>query len=250
MGGRITFPGTSGYEWSEPVLALVKRSSEDKRAGDAAAVLRELVGEPSGFIDEVLRRLGTSPAVVLARLGGAETTPGSPQPPHTEGGVWARSECFVPATPDEVWALLADPARMPEWEPGTGAIDGMPAVLEAGVSWVSHARLERPDGTMLRINPKRRTARVQLVDIERPLRIEWLFNWPDVPTSNTRRVSIRLEPAADGTQLHLASAWERGAERSRLRTLRWLFRSLRPLNRLAVRMQLAQLGVSISRVFR
>ncbi|MDO5093177.1 MAG: SRPBCC domain-containing protein [Propionibacteriaceae bacterium] len=232
------------------MLALIKRASEDGRAGDAAAVLRELVGEPSGFIDEVLRRLGTSPGVVLTRLGDVEAIPRSPQPPNPEGGVWARSECFVPATPDEVWALLADPARMPEWEPGTGAVDGVPAVLEAGVSWVSHARLERPDGTTLRINPKRRTAWARLVDIERPLRIEWLFSWPDVPTSNTRRVSIQLEPAADGTQLHLTSAWERGAKRSRLRALRWLFRPLRPLNRLAVRMQLAQLGVSISRVFR
>jgi len=46
--GRIVFQETDGYEWSARALDLIGKSSGKGKSGDAAAVLRELVAEPSG----------------------------------------------------------------------------------------------------------------------------------------------------------------------------------------------------------
>lgn len=247
--GPITFHGTGDYEWGPSALEVVKHSAESKKKGDAAAVLRELIAEPSGLIEAILRRLGATSEVVLDRLGEAERYPVRAQQNPVSGALSGSSVSFVPAEVGRVWELLADPARMPEWEPGTGGVEDLPPHVKVGSSWVARALLERSDGKSLRVPPERRKARVELTAYEATHRIEWCFNWPDVPTSNTRRVRIELEPAAGGTQLLLSAAWVRSpsARRRRIPLLPWL---LRPLHRFFMWMQLAQLSGSISRAFR
>lgn len=250
--GRITFHETGDYQWSERALDIIKRSAERERRGDAAAVLRALVAEPSGFIETVLGRLGTSPEEVRARLDEAERFPGAPQHTFEEATLSGASESFAPAPIEEVWELLADPARMPEWEPSIGGVEDLPPRPVAGASWTTRALLERPDGKPLRVKPEYRRGAAELVALEEPHCIEWRFTWPDAPKSNARRVRIELEPAAGGTQLRTSLAWDRDPERAkpRLRLGRLLRPLLRPVYRFVLWMQLMQLGGGISRAFR
>lgn len=246
--GRITFYETNDYSLNESACEVVKRSVEGKKRGDAAAVLREVVTEPSGLIEAVLHRLGTSPDVVLARLEEVTRHPARAQHSFGPGALSSSSEGFVPADVAQVWALLCDPARMPEWEPGTGSVEGVPSRATIGSRWVSRARTEGPDGKPFDVKQERRRAVVELTDREEFSRIEWRFTWPDAPKSNMRQVRVGLEPAAGGTQLSLSIAWVRRPDAPRrIPLLRWL---LRPLHRFGMWMQLMQLSGSISRVFR
>lgn len=67
----------------------------------------------------------------------------------------------MPAEVARVWDLLSDPARMPEWEPGTGSVENVPAGARVGPCWIAHAPRARPDGKLLRVKPAHRTARVE-----------------------------------------------------------------------------------------
>lgn len=246
--GGIVFHETDGYTWSDRALALIGRASSGDRRGDATAVLRELVAEPSGMIEATLVRLGTSPAAVTARLDEVErTSPHRPQRPIRPGELSGSSEAFIPAAPDAVWAVLADPARMPEWEPSIGGVSNAPAAIRVGDTWAAHARTERPDGKPIRVKPAFIDQVVELVAASDPHLIEWRFSYPDAPRANARRLRIQLEPAAGGTQLRIALAWERHPDRARRPLLGLL---MRPVVRLVLWLQLSQLGSGISRVFR
>lgn len=247
--GRITFHETGISEWSPRAQEVIKSSAEGKNSGDAAAVLRELLDESSGLIEAILHRLGTTPQAEAARLDEAVRHPVRPQhtsEPSTLSGV---SEGFAPAPMERVWELLADPTRMPEWEPGTGHVENPPTRIAAGSTWTAHALTRRPDGKPIRVRPAYRTARIEVTAFAELRFIEWCFTWPDAPKSNARRVRIELEPAAGGTHLRIFTMWVRDPARVRswLAPLRWL---LRPVHRFAIWIQLAQLSGAISRAFR
>ncbi len=178
----------------------------------------------------------------------------------------------MPAPVDEVWALLADPARMPEWDPGIGSVETAtgadaaasssttdvaantisPGISDAagprpGVAWTGLARTERPDGAPIRIKPEFRRQRIELVAREEGSLIAWRFTYPDASRANTRSVEIALEPAAGGARLTITLSWIRNPRR---RALPLLGLIMRPLVRYAIWMQLSQIGGGISRVFR
>lgn len=251
--GRITFHETGDYQWGEQALGVIRRSAEGKKRGDAAAVLRELVAEPSGFVEAILLRLNITPREVTERLDEIERFPARQQHAFEAATLSGASESFVPAAVAEVWELLADPARMPEWDPAIGRVEHPPGPPIPGATWRAEAPSERPDGKPLRVKPEYRTLQVELVAAERPHLVEWRFSWPDAARSNARRVRIELEPAAGGTHLRIALAWERSedpARRPRFR-LGWLGRTLmRPAYRFVIWMQLTQLGGGVSRAFR
>ncbi|WP_051297725.1 SRPBCC family protein [Brevibacterium album] len=174
--GGITFHETHGYEWGEGALAVIRRSSEGGRRGDAAAVLRELLDEPSGFVEAVLQRLGTTPESVRTRLDEAEGLPfREPREAFEPGALSGKCEGFAPATASQVWEMLADPARMPEWEPGIGSVEDVPPQPVVGTQWTAHALRERPDGSPLRVRPQHRTARVEITACEAGRLLEWSF---------------------------------------------------------------------------
>ncbi|MFT3876731.1 MAG: SRPBCC family protein [Propioniciclava sp.] len=248
--GRIRFHESGTYDWGPRALEIMRRGTEGKKRGDAAAVLRELVTESSGFIEEVLHRLGTTPGAVLARLDEAERssvkTPPAAEPEPLSG----TSESFVPAPVEQVWALLADPARMPEWEPGTGSVEDTPDQIGVGATWLAHAPQQRPDGKPVGVKPAFQTAMVEVTGLEDHRYLEWRFAWMDAPKANTRRIRIELAPAPGGTQLRLRSAWEltsAPARRPVRRVMGWV---MRPLYRYALWMQCGQLTGAISRAFR
>lgn len=112
--GRIVFHETGGYEWSRRASDLIGRAAGRGRAGDAAAVLRELLAEPSGLVGDLLDRLGTTARTVLAELDRAEEAPRARATrQHAPGTVSGASDTFVPAPVAVVWALVSDPPASP-----------------------------------------------------------------------------------------------------------------------------------------
>lgn len=244
---RIVFHETGGYEWTRRALDIFNRASKEGRKGDASAVLRELVTEPSGMIADLLQRLNTSPTEVLARLDEFKQVPARSTTRATASGALSGfAESFVPAPVHDVWALLADPERMSEWEPGIGSVEPGNDKGHFGDAWVGHAPTRHPDGKPLNIRPEFQRLQVELLVADECSLIAWRFSYPDAARANSRRVTIALEPAAGGAQLGITLEWER--ELKRRRSVRGLL--LRPWHRFAIWMQLAQIGGGISRAFR
>ncbi|MGM1018410.1 MAG: Clp protease N-terminal domain-containing protein [Actinomycetota bacterium] len=247
-GERIVFHETEGYEWSDRVTRLLQRAGERDKKGDASAVLRELLDEPSGLIPRIFQRLGVPLEDVRERLDEADRLPlpSGRRVRVTRDHVVGRVESFVPAPIDDVWALLADPRRMPEWDPVTGSIElEDDAPNEPGRSWTGLAIIERPDGRRAGIKEQFERRRITLLTLEEPTRIGWRFTHPDAPRSNTNDLTIELSPAAAGTQLVLTSTWNR--RRGWRRIIAW---PLRPFQRFLFWISLTQIGGGIGRVFR
>jgi uncharacterized protein YndB with AHSA1/START domain len=245
--GRIVFHETGGYEWSRRALDIFDRASRKGEKGDASAVLRALVAEPSGLIADLLERLNTSTTEVVARLDEAERIPTHAEPRSTTAGTLSGfAEQFIPAPVVDVWAMLVDPARMPEWEPGIGTVEPGDDTGRFGDTWVGHAPTHRADGKPLSIKPEFRRQQVELLAADERSHVSWRFSYPAAPGANSRCLTIDLEPVAGGTRLGITVAWKRDPQRRR----RVLGLLLRPWHRFAVRMQLAQIGGGISRAFR
>lgn len=242
--GRIIFHETDGYDWTERALAVLRAASQGGRRGDSAAVLRALLGEPSGLIAAILGRLAVTEDDLTAQLDEVEGTARSPRPgrkPAARGITGSRS-MFVPAAEAEVRAVLADAERLPEWE------QSVAAVLPAGEDgpWEAFAPATAPDGRPLRRKPEFHRLCVMREEEESGA-LTWRFEYPDAPRANPRVLTMALEPAAGGTQLRATMTWEtrpRGPVRRVLRA------PLRPLWRGLVFIQLAQVESGISRIFR
>ena len=248
--GQIVFHETGGYEWSDRALEVIKRASDGEKRGDAAAVLRELVAEPSGMIEQVLQRLGSASDLVIARLDEVQRYPTlMPKRIIQPGRRSGSTEAFAPAPLEQVWELLANPTRMPEWEPMIGEVTLEETQKEAqiGDRWIARARTRRADGKPIRIKPAFQTQDVELVGCTGETMIEWRFTYPDSALADAKQVRIELEPAAGGTQLRISLKWERNSNRPS-RPIRGLL--IRPLVRFGIWIQLSQLSGGISRTFR
>jgi uncharacterized protein YndB with AHSA1/START domain len=245
--GNIVFHETGGYEWSPPARDLLGRAWGRGRTADAAAVLRELLAEPSGLITELLHRLGTTPGAVLAQLARAESSPMPPQEPgaRRRGEVTGATGSFAPAPVEDVWALVSDPARIPEWEPAIGAVESARGPVRAGMTWMAHARTTHPDGKPLKVNNKFRRRGIELVEAHHLARVVWRFTHPDAPTGRPMIIAVDLTPTTGGTQLALTLSWSKHhGWRSPVSTL------LRPLQQFLLWIKLSQISSSISRAFR
>lgn len=247
--GRISFHETGGYEWSNRAAEVIKRANDRGKDGDAAAVLRDLLAEPSGLIVDVLGRLRTSPEEVSARLDEAERMPTGPVSSAVVRPLSGSAEAFVAAPVEDVWRLLGDPARMSEWDPAVGgvAIRMEEDYSVPGTAWDATARSHRPDGKSLRVKPERQRQHVTLLVAEENSRIAWRFTYPDAPRANARQVEIALEHTTGGTRLSMTLTWERDPSR---RDRPVLGRLLRPVQRFGIWTQLTGIGNGISRVFR
>lgn len=242
--GRIVFHETSGYEWTERALTVLKEASSGDRHGDSAAVLRTLIDEPSGLIQEILRRIDVDPEILSAHLDEVQRLRLVPlQAPDTHTLSGTRS-LFAPASREDVWALLSSAGRIPEWDPAVGTIH---ADHDTTGPWEAESTTEAPDGRPVRVKEEFRRQRVELVECEKPALIRWRFSYPDAVRSNPRLVDFELEHAAGGTQIRATLTWEATQRRGGRRLVRTL---LKPLHRLLVFMQLAQIESGITRVFR
>lgn len=242
--GKIVFHETDGYEWTPRARDLIAKSSGRGKAGDAAAVLRQLVAEPSGLIVELLERLGTSSDALLRTLDTtteAAVAPAAKLKHRTSGS----TETFVAAPMAEVWQFLADPTRLPEWEPSIGSIDHTGKDRTPGTAWQGLAPTTYPDGRPVKIKPRFRRRSVELVAAHQPERVAWSFGYPDVARSISVLTEFTLVHTAGGTQVRINQSWGRRQGWRGLLTL-----PLRPIQKFLVWINLFQMGSTISRKFR
>ena len=245
--GRIVFHETDGYEWSPRALDLITKSSGKNKKGDAAAVLRELVAEPSGLIAEILDRLATTPDALLKQLDQMESPAENtkPVPAKMKGRISGSSEMFVSAPMEKVWEFLADPTRIPEWEPSIGSIEHNGQEPSLGAIWQGLAPTSHPDGKPVKIKPQFRRRSIKLVAAHRQDRIAWSFAHPDVARSSSVLTEFTLVNTSGGTQIQITKSWSR---RHGWRSLAaW---PLRPIQKFLAWITLFQTGSAISRAFR
>lgn len=242
--GRIVFHETTGYEWTDRALAVLKDASTGDRVGDSAAVLRSLTSEPSGLIAEILHRLDVDPEALTSRLDEVQRLRLSQQDSSDAAALTGSRSIFVPATLDDVWALLSSATRIPEWDQGIAAIDGDDSTTD---TWNATTATTTPDGKPIPVKAEFLRQRVHLVHREERVGVQWRFTRPDAARSNPRLVAFGLEHAAGGMQLGVTLTWETARPRRGRRFLRF---ALRPLHRFVLFIQLAQIESGITRVFR
>lgn len=257
--GAITFHETGGYDLTPRALAVMKQAGAGKKSGDSGELLRELLAEPSGLVVDLLARLGSTPGDVHAQLEAIDRDLAAGGPvakrsarTRVRGIAAQQAETFVPAPIAEVWALLADPARMPEWEPSIARVDPpispggeTPGPSAEGTTWVAHVRTERPDGKPMKIKAAYHRRQVELLTHEEPFRIGWRMSFPDAPQASPFTLEIELSAASGGTQLMLTTT------RRRRGGWRWLaVLPLRPLQHFLLWLQVTHVGAAIGRVFR
>lgn len=242
--GRIVFHETGGYEWTRRASDLIGRAAGRGRTGDAAAVLRELLAEPSGLVRDLLERLGTTQQQVLDELARAEATP-RPRPARARapGTATGTTETFVPAPVEEVWALVSAPGRIPEWYPTVASVEEPRS--EDETTWAARSTTTAPSGKPVRVRPDHVRCQVELVDAEPQSRVGWRFSYPDAAVRRPVVVEVALVPTAGGTQVSVTQAWTRSTG--------WraaVGAPLRPLQRALLWLATSQTGNAISRAFR
>lgn len=245
--GRIVFHETDGYQWSPRARDLLVKASGKGKAGDAAAVLRELLAEPSGLITDILGRLGTTPDTLTEHLDRPESATERTKlaTTQTKGRTAGSTETFVPAPIEEVWAFLADPAHVPSWEPSIGSIEHTGQDATPGTVWEGLAPTSRPDGKPMKTKPQFRRRRLELVTAHRPEKIAWSLWYPDVVRSNSVLTEFILASTTGGTQVQINKSWSRHQGWRGLLAL-----PLRPAQKFLAWITLFQTGSALSRTFR
>lgn len=236
----------SAFDLTPRARSVLTDANRRSRRGDASAVLRQLLTEPSGMIVAILARLQTTPRQLTSVLDYADRVAAEPR--RNTSSLSGTSEAFVPATAAEVWSLLTDVARMPEWEPVVGSVEDAPAALRAGTSWLVHPRTQAADGKPITVKSAYSTCRVEATVVNRGAFLELLYSYPNAPRANRRRIGIHLEQAAGGTQLRVSLQWERAKPRPWWGIVPATL--MRPLYRYAIWVQLTALGSGIARAFR
>jgi uncharacterized protein YndB with AHSA1/START domain len=104
-----------------------------------------------------------------------------------------RAETVVPAAPEEVWGLVSDPARLPQWWPGVTRVEE--ASPEA---W-----------TMVLTSRQGKAVRVDytLVEAEAERRLVWRQEVEESPFERilaSATTEIALAPEASGTRVSVA----------------------------------------------
>jgi uncharacterized protein YndB with AHSA1/START domain len=75
-----------------------------------------------------------------------------------------RDETVVPATPEEVWVLVSDPARLPQWWPGVTRVEEATADAWTTVLSSPKGRSLRIDYSRVEAEPERRVVWRQEVE--------------------------------------------------------------------------------------
>ncbi|WP_035844442.1 SRPBCC family protein [Kitasatospora azatica] len=113
----------------------------------------------------------------------------------------------VPAPPDEVFALVTDIARLPEWNSALKRVIEQPAALQPGVEWVVRIRPAGWPGWASRsrleeLDPRRRVFRHRSTAEDRnPSYAEW--RWQVEPDADGSRLTVswELHPKTVGRRL-------------------------------------------------
>jgi len=238
--GKISFDGATGYEWTDAAQKVLSRAAARRETGDTGAVLRALLVEPSGFVEHVLERIGTSADAVAERLDQAAPLPASVSPRRSDP-LSRSTTAFVPASIDATWALISDPRRLGEWDPTVYSVEEGPSG-----TWVSTEAADDAGGRSRELGPMHVT-----VEADPAQQIaRWTFSWPAARRANRRHVVFALEPAAAGTMLRIDAKWERRSPHPHPRRRRIAMALLRPVFRGLLWVQVTRIGSSVSAALR
>lgn len=241
---RIAFHESDGYDWTDRARSILRRSTQKGGRGDAAAVLRQLIDEPSGLISDILERLGTTTDAVHTAVDETEAAaePVKFATPRRRDWVHGRFRAYIPAPVADVWALVSDADRFAEWDPAIGDIAAESADADA---WIAVTPTHQPNGKPLKVKPEFRRRRITRHEAIGLTRVIWWTEFPDAPESARQMLAVELETTEGGAFVTLTSTWRRRTGWRRLIGL-----PLRPLQRYIVWLNLSQMGAAISRVFR
>jgi uncharacterized protein YndB with AHSA1/START domain len=78
--------------------------------------------------------------------------------------VIVKRETLVPAPPEEVWGLVSDPARLPQWWPAVSRVEDASSAAWTTVLSSPKGKSIRVDYTRLEVEPERRLVWRQEVD--------------------------------------------------------------------------------------
>jgi uncharacterized protein YndB with AHSA1/START domain len=104
--------------------------------------------------------------------------------------VIVREQTVVPATPEEVWGLVSDPARLPQWWPGVTRVEEA-----SDEAWTTV--LSSPKGKSVRVDYSR-------VEAEPGRRVVWRQEVDESPFERilaSSTTEIALEASAGGTRV-------------------------------------------------
>lgn len=232
----IVDPMTRGFAWSERAFAVWKQTSSSH---DDVDLLARLIEEPSGLVTDVLAKLDLHPPTVQASIEKCrqhrDIARSSPQR-HT---VYHTS--FIPASIGEVWALVADPLRRPEWD------DTIASAEPAGPRcWNLYAAQRRPGGKARRVKVGYQRSQIHEIDSVPQAQIVWEVCLPDLGKDARKHLfSIDVARATGGTDLRLT--W-RFTPRTGLIGL--ITRVIAPVSAVMMRHQLIAATAKVSRAFR
>lgn len=239
---------TGDFDWAPRALEVLKLRSNKDELPYATTLLRNLLTEPSGLVPDLLRRLGTTPGAIEKALDDTVTDTGRRNATARIPGISGSRQAFVPAPVTEIWALLADPRRMPEWDViGSVEFTGDVDTLRPGDAWTGLTATPPADAKARPVRPQWRRQRIELLARNEESRIAWRFSFPDAPKASHRLVAVELKPAPGGTRLRVSLAWQRDHRRHGPRLPE---AALRRIYRLPIWVQLSVLITAISRVFR
>ena len=100
----------------------------------------------------------------------------------------------VAAAPQQLWDIVADPRRLPEWWPNVQRVEDASAAAWTTVLTTGKGRSLRADYTLL--------------DDERPYRLSWRQELAESPFERILSESVtelELEPAPEGTLVRLTA---------------------------------------------
>lgn len=239
---RIVLHENVGYDLTDRARRMAGHAGDRGRGDGSALVLRALIDEPSGLIVGILSRLGTSADEVRSALGVADEPATARGVQFSADVVSGRREVFIGAVTADVWALLSDTERMPEWQQSFATMT--PEEGSDGV-WIAQLTTEEPDGTPIRMKEGYAWRRIVRLHADEPSRIAWRLETPDAPGSVQNTLEMTLSPVTGGTLLTITSSWPRRKGWQRVRSL-----ALRPVHRFVIWTTISYLGDAIGRVFR
>lgn len=237
--GPVRSAAVGVTDWSARAEAVMRAVTEHE---DDLGYLRALLDEPSGTVVAVLDGLDVRVDGLRSEIERARAVP--PRRPAVPSGRpgWdtVSHTGFAPAAPGEVWALVHDPVRRPEWD------DLVERVTPDGpAAWTVHAARRAADGTPRPPRPGWESHRLELVDQRAGTAVTWLATYPGRARGSQRELGVRLAPTPGGTEVRMTACWRRPT--GWRAPIGWV---LRPLRRFVMRQLLVAHVGGVSRAMR
>lgn len=187
---RTIPPGSArgGFTYREGVRKLLEDAA--RQPAPDVALLRVLLGEPSGHIHDALREMDVDP-------GSLGVPSENSARPSSRGEHALEYRRFVSAPPEAVWALISDPDRWLEWNDFEFE---HAEVLDRGVVR-AHARTRDLNGRPTRVTPRFAVSECVVSRHEAPTLIQWERSFPNTAVPANQSLRISLVPTEAGTEI-------------------------------------------------